>query len=210
MSLRALAGGIALSLVFLLAGLGVSLAGAAFVKGELPGEGRDSGTTQTVQGTLPPVIAPATPATGVGQQRPVNPAATAASATPAGAASPRAAATPRAATRPEVLQFVVCDVTVDCGDDPARTTWDRVEACLRVRPGSDNRPLVLVVTTTNMSPTGAARAPIIARSDPIPASETLRCHDVRVAGTPIRAGQYWMWLLDGETVLQQVRFRLGR
>jgi hypothetical protein len=198
MNVRGVLGVTALVAAFLLAGLGISLAGAAVWKGQLPGEGADSVAAATPARSVPIATAPSSGA-GTGVTQPGN----------QGRPSPAATPAPVAAGRPAVLELIVCDASVDCGENPNRREWDAVSACLRVR-GGDNRPLVLAITTEEQSPAGATRAPIVARSDEFRASETLTCHAVRVLRGTLRAGDYWMWLLDGATALSQTRFHLGR
>jgi hypothetical protein len=76
--------------------------------------------------------------------------------------------------------------------------------------GGDNRPLVLAITTEGTSPVGATRTPIVGRSDEFLAGASLACHPVRVLRGTLPVGDYWMWLLEGSTVLSEKRFHLGR
>lgn len=196
MSVRGVLGVTALIAAFLLAGLGVSLAGAALWKGALPGEGPKTVAAATPVRSVPIATAPAAGATtGTGQ--------------PASQGRPGAGATPAPAARAAVAELVVCDASVDCGENPNRREWDAVSACVRVQ-GGDNRPLVLAITTEGTSPAGATRTPIVARSDEFQAGAPLTCHAVRVLRGTLPAGDYWMWLLDGSNVLTQKRFHLGR
>ncbi|MGD9890612.1 MAG: hypothetical protein AB7U18_04875 [Dehalococcoidia bacterium] len=197
MNVRGVLGVTALIAAFLLAGLGISLAGAALWKGTLPGEGGDSVTAATPIRSIPIATAQtggARPGAGQGgnQGRPAT------GATPA----------PAAAARLGALDLIVCDASVDCGENPNRREWDSVSACVRVQ-GGDNRPLVLAITTEDTSPVGATRTPIVGRSEEFRASQSLTCHAVRVLRGTLRPGDYWMWLVDGTTLLGQKQFHLG-
>jgi hypothetical protein len=197
MNVRGVLGVTALIAAFLLAGLGVSLAGAALWKGTLPGEGPKTVAAATPVRSVPIATIPAAGATtGAGQT--------------GSQGRPGAGATPApVAGRAAVAELVVCDASVDCGENPTRREWDSVSACVRVQ-GGDNRPLVLAITTERTSPVGTTRTPIVARSDEFQAGPTLACHAVRVLRGTLPPGDYWMWLLDGSTVLSEKRFHLGR
>lgn len=197
MNVRGVLGVTALVAAFLLAGLGVSLAGAALWKGTLPGEGPKTVAAATPVRSVPIATGPASGApTGAGQTGSQGRQGTGATPAPA-------------AARAAVAELIVCDATVDCGESPNRREWDSVSACVRVQ-GGDNRPLVLAITTEGTSPVGATRTPIVARSDEFQAGASLTCHAVRVLRGTLPAGDYWMWLLEGSNVLSQKRFHLGR
>lgn len=200
MNLRGVLGVTALVAVFLIAGLGLSLVGAMW-KGTLPGEesGVSAATAIVPSGPIPTAQigganTGAAPTRGQGQSTP--------GATASGAQRP--------AVEPAVLELVVCDVTVDCGESPNRTEWDAVTTCVRIRSGSDNRPLVLVVTAAQTPPAGPSHSSVIARSETIRASGTLACHPVRAVRGSLPRGEYSMWVLDDSAPVAQVRFRLGR
>jgi hypothetical protein len=197
MNVRGVLGVTALIAAFLLAGLGLSLAGAALWKGTLPGEGADTVAAATPVRSIPIATAQAG-GTNPGAGQTGNQTRPATGATPA----------PAAAARLTVLDLIVCDASVDCGENPNRREWDAVSACVRVQ-GGDNRPLVLAITTEGTSPVGATRTPIVARSDEFRANESLSCHAVRVLRGTLRPGDYWMWLVDGSTAISEKRFHLG-
>ncbi len=147
----------------------------------------------------------ATPATGSGDAQttataPVVPGATAAPAS----ATARATATP-----PVVSNLVVCDATVDCGIAAGEFSRVEILACLRVTPGGDGGPLVLVATSTDEPPMGVGSASVLARSGPVPQDPAFRCHPVRTVGGELANGRYTLWALDGTTVLGRVAFVVG-
>jgi hypothetical protein len=206
---------VALIVVFTAIGGGLALAGAATWKGKTPGEADNGaqvvsigapvprGVQNRVSATPPPTAArspAATPRPGGGQ----------AAATPSPTARAAAPTSPSPSGFPVVLDLIVCDATVDCGEDPARREWDAILACLRVRPGPDNRPLFLAITVGQTSPGGPEGSSVIARSGAIRPSDALTCHPVRAVGRALARGEYTMWLFDGTVALRQARFRLGR
>lgn len=201
MSLRGALGVTALVAAFLVAGLAISLAGAAVWKGELPGQGDDVAAAGAIIPSGP------VPTVQIGGGVPAPTAAPGRDQSAPGTTPPAAQ---RPAAGPAVIELVVCDITVDCGESPNRTEWDAVTTCVRLRSGSDSRPLVLVVTAGQTPATGANHPSVIARSDPIRVSASLACHPVRALRGALRAGEYAMWVLDGSTPVTQLRFRLGR
>ena len=119
-------------------------------------------------------------------------------------------ATPAMTPTPVVSELVVCDATVDCGEEPGRTEWDSVQACLRVTTGGESAQVVLAVTTGERPPNGPESASVVARSAPVQASGTFGCHTVQATGQRLPRGEYWLWVLSGSTALGRARFVLGR
>jgi hypothetical protein len=125
---------------------------------------------------------------------------------PAATPSPSAPAPTATATPPVVANLVVCDTTVDCGI--AEGEFSRVEflACLRVTPGGDGGPLVLVATAGDEPPVGAGATSVLARSGPVAQDPAFRCHLVQTVRGELTVGRYWLWALAGTRVLGRVQF----
>lgn len=128
---------------------------------------------------------------------------------PVSTAVPTSATARATATPPVVSNLVVCDTTVDCGIAVGEFSRAEVLACLRVTPGGDGGPLVLVATSTDEPPMGAGSASVLARSGPVPQDPAFRCHPVRTVGGELANGRYTLWALDGTTVLGRVAFVVG-
>ena len=109
---------------------------------------------------------------------------------------------------PVIAELVVCDSTVDCGEQPGRTAWEMVQACLRITAARTGLRVSLVATREDRPPASPFSPQVVARSEPVPASDTFACHNVMAAGPRLTAGEYWLWVLDGTRSLGGRRFVL--
>lgn len=123
--------------------------------------------------------------------------------------SPAARSPTPTAAPPVVANLVVCDRTVDCGVDVASLSRASVVACLRVTPGGDGRPLVLVATNREEAPTSVDGPTVVARSGAVEQNPALSCHTVRAVSGLLPAGTYWMWVVYGATALTGAKFVVG-
>ena len=115
-----------------------------------------------------------------------------------------------------VTDLVVCDRSVDCGEDAASLGRGTVTACLRVTAGGsgsgsgsgERRPLVLVITERAEPPTGTSGPSVVGRSEPLPQDGGFRCHTVTAAAGALAPGVYWLWVLEGSAVAATTRFTI--
>jgi hypothetical protein len=109
-----------------------------------------------------------------------------------------------------VQDLVVCDATVDCGQDPAAALFVEVTACFRVTAAGSGQPLRLLVTGREVPPAGPEDPWVLARSAEVRGDERFSCYPVRSVGAPLVGREYWLWVLSGPSVLGQRRFTLAR